>query len=66
MQITDHINFSGKNPLIGEPSDGRFVGMTSAYDAELQVAMRTAAEAEAFRSRKGLHVVLGPQLRDAG
>lgn len=43
MQITDHINFSGRNPLIGEASDERFVGMTSAYDAELAAAMRKAA-----------------------
>jgi purine-nucleoside phosphorylase len=43
MQITDHINYSGMNPLIGEESDRRFVGMTSAYDAELSIAMRNAA-----------------------
>lgn len=43
MQITDHINYSGMNPLIGEESDRRFVGMTSAYDADLGLAMRNAA-----------------------
>lgn len=43
MQITDHINYSGMNPLIGEDSDRRFVGMTSAYDADLSIAMRNAA-----------------------
>lgn len=43
MQITDHINYSGMNPLIGEESDGRFVGMTSAYDADLAGRMRAAA-----------------------
>lgn len=43
MQITDHINYSGMNPLIGEESDRRFVGMTSAYDADLALAMRNAA-----------------------
>lgn len=43
MQITDHINYSGMNPLIGEESDRRFVGMTSAYDADLSIAMRNAA-----------------------
>ncbi len=43
MQITDHINYSGMNPLIGEHGDQRFVGMTSAYDADLALKMRNAA-----------------------
>lgn len=43
MQITDHINYSGMNPLIGEESDKRFVGMTSAYDADMTLAMCNAA-----------------------
>jgi purine-nucleoside phosphorylase len=43
MQIRDHINYSGMNPLIGEESDKRFVGMTSAYDPDLTLAMRNAA-----------------------
>ncbi|MEK1926584.1 MAG: purine-nucleoside phosphorylase [Rhizobium giardinii] len=43
MQITDHINFSGASPLIGVESDDRFVGLTSAYDAELAERMRAAA-----------------------
>jgi purine-nucleoside phosphorylase len=43
MQITDHINYSGMNPLIGEHGDGRFVGMTSAYDDDLALKMRNAA-----------------------
>ncbi|MGK9052115.1 purine-nucleoside phosphorylase [Neorhizobium petrolearium] len=43
MQIADHINYSGMNPLIGESGDGRFVGMTSAYDADLALDMRNAA-----------------------
>jgi purine-nucleoside phosphorylase len=28
MLITDHINFANRNPLIGEGTDARFVGMT--------------------------------------
>jgi purine-nucleoside phosphorylase len=44
MQITDHINYSGMNPLVGEESDKRFVGMTNAYDAALSFKMRHAAE----------------------
>jgi hypothetical protein len=32
MLLSDHINFSGLNPLIGEPTDARFVPMTDAHD----------------------------------
>ena len=44
MMIEDHINYSGLNPLIGEASDARFVGMTAAYDAELRERLAAAAE----------------------
>jgi len=44
MRITDHINYSGYNPLIGEESDKRFVGMTQAYDKDLADRMERAAE----------------------
>lgn len=44
MLITDHINFSGSNPLFGEPSDSRFVGMSEAYDRPMSAAIRRAAE----------------------
>ncbi len=27
VMVTDHINFNGPSPLIGEPGDGRFVDM---------------------------------------
>lgn len=43
MLIDDHINYSGLNPLIGEPSDERFVGMTVAYDKKLRDAFIVAA-----------------------
>lgn len=43
MRISDHINYSGYNPLIGVDSDDRFVGMTSAYDAELAARMQESA-----------------------
>ena len=45
MLIEDHIAFSGVNPLIGEATDARFVGMTTAYDAELRAAFAAAARA---------------------
>ncbi|MDN2579664.1 purine-nucleoside phosphorylase [Aquibium sp. ELW1220] len=43
MLITDHINFSGSNPLFGEPTDRRFVGLTEAYDAGIRAALKAAA-----------------------
>ncbi|WP_375261189.1 purine-nucleoside phosphorylase [Palleronia sp.] len=43
MILSDHINFSGLNPLIGEPTDSRFVPMTDAYDPELRRRLRRAA-----------------------
>ncbi|QHQ36240.1 purine-nucleoside phosphorylase [Algicella marina] len=46
MRISDHINFSGRNPLIGEPSDSRFVNMTDAYDPTIAAALSEAAQAE--------------------
>lgn len=36
MLIADHINYNGLNPLIGEPTDRRFVNMTNAYDPALR------------------------------
>lgn len=36
MMIADHINYAGMNPLIGEPSDRRFVNMVNAYDPSLR------------------------------
>ncbi|AWN47770.1 purine-nucleoside phosphorylase [Methylobacterium terrae] len=41
--VTDHINLSGLNPLVGEPSDARFVPMVDAYDPALRAALRDAA-----------------------
>ncbi len=43
MLISDHINFSGTNPLIGEPSDARFVGLTEAYDRAICGRLKSAA-----------------------
>ena len=44
MLITDHINFSGTNPLIGETGDARFVDMTESCDPEIGARLRGAAE----------------------
>lgn len=41
--ISDHINFSGLNPLIGDQSDRRFVNLREAYDRRLRARFRQAA-----------------------
>ncbi|MBY5696056.1 purine-nucleoside phosphorylase [Rhizobium leguminosarum] len=56
MQITDHINYSGMNPLIGEESDHRFVGMTNAYDAGLAAAMQRAAAKLKIELAQGVYM----------
>lgn len=45
MCLSDHINFSGLNPLIGEPTDARFVPMKDAYDPEVRAGLHAAADA---------------------
>ena len=56
MLVTDHINFAGANPLIGEPTDARFVGMTGAYDASLRAGLLGAAEREGIRLATGVYM----------
>jgi purine-nucleoside phosphorylase len=61
MLITDHINFSGSNPLIGEQSDRRFVGLTEAYDGAIRAALERAAAAAGTDLHKGVYMWLsGP------
>lgn len=44
MLIEDHINFSGRNPLIGETTDERFVDITFPYDQAIRGSLVEAAE----------------------
>jgi purine-nucleoside phosphorylase len=55
MLLCDHINFSGLNPLIGEPTDARFVPMTDAHDPGLRAALRAAAAAEGVALPEGVY-----------
>lgn len=55
MLLADHINFSGLNPLIGEPTDARFVPMTEAHDPGLRAGLRAAAEAEDVALPEGVY-----------
>jgi purine-nucleoside phosphorylase len=54
--ITDHINFSGANPLIGERGEERFVSLTDAYDRSLAEAIRRAARSEAIDLAEGTYI----------
>jgi purine-nucleoside phosphorylase len=56
MMITDHINWSGLNPLIGEQSDARFVGMTTAYGPKIQARFRAIARREAITLHEGVYM----------
>ena len=56
MMITDHINWSGMNPLIGEESDARFVGMTAAYDGEMAAGFRACAERHGIALAEGVYM----------
>lgn len=55
MMISDHLNFSGTNPLIGEPTDARFVPMGDAYDAGLAATLRDAAADEGVPLHEGVY-----------
>lgn len=55
MCLSDHINFSGLNPLIGEPKDARFVPMTAAHDPGLRLMLHNAADAAGVDLRDGVY-----------
>lgn len=55
MLVADHINFSGLNPLIGEPTDARFVPMTGAYDSAMRNDLAAAAKAEGIALGAGVY-----------
>jgi purine-nucleoside phosphorylase len=56
VAITDHINFSGTNPLIGYPSDDRFVPLTRAYDPELLATLKRAAKEAGVTLHEGVYM----------
>jgi purine-nucleoside phosphorylase len=64
MIMRDHINLTGRNPLIGPNADEigpRFPDMTEAWSPRLRTALKTAAAAEGVDMREGVYVGLsGP------
>lgn len=58
MLISDHINLSGDNPLIGPNLDAfgpRFPDMSDLYTASLRLAIKQAAEKEGIALREGVY-----------
>ena len=56
MLITDHIAWSGTNPLIGVEGDGRFVSMVDAYDPGLADLARGAARTAGIALADGVYM----------
>jgi purine-nucleoside phosphorylase len=55
MMLTDHINYSGMNPLIGQHGDENFVPMTNAYDPGLRKQLLAAAKKEKVPLKQGVY-----------
>ncbi len=56
VAITDHINFSGSNPLFGHRGDDRFVPLNAAYDPALLASLKDIAKARGVRLREGVYM----------
>ncbi len=64
MAITDHINFSGVNPLVGPNDDRfgpRFLDVSEAWNRTLTQKMQKCAEAQSIKLHEGTYLMaLGP------
>ena len=62
--MADHINFTGRNPVVGTEPDGiafRFFSMKDAYDPELRALARAVAGREGIPLQEGVYLgLLGP------
>ncbi len=56
MLITDHINFAGTSPLIGESAPTRFVDLVDAYDPEYRAQLREAARQQGVTLNEGVYM----------
>ena len=64
MAISDHLNLTGRSPLIGANADSigpRFPDMTEVWDADLRRRLHAAADAEGVALADGVYAcLLGP------
>ncbi len=56
MLITDHINFSGTHPLMGEEGNERFVALGDAYDPELRARLLAVAADLGLTLHQGVYM----------
>jgi inosine/guanosine/xanthosine phosphorylase family protein len=65
MVISDHLNLTGRTPLLGPNADAigpRFQDLTDAWSPRLREALRAAGAAESVRLEEGVYAgLLGPQ-----
>ena len=65
MVISDHLNLTGRTPLLGPNSDRigpRFQDLTDAWSPRLRAALRAAGDAERVALEEGIYAgLLGPQ-----
>lgn len=64
MRITDHLNLTGRTPLVGDVGralGARFPDMTTAYDADLGHVLASAAKKHGIALAEGVYAgLLGP------
>ena len=62
--MSDHINFTGRNPIVGTEPDGiafRFFSMKDAYDPELRAVAHRVALERGVAVQEGVYLgLLGP------
>lgn len=55
MMIIDHVNWSGRNPLIGHVHETGFIDLTAAYDPTLCNVLRTIAVDQGIALAEGVY-----------
>jgi purine-nucleoside phosphorylase len=61
VALGDHLNLSGGNPLLRDHTEGRFVSLTDAYDADLRATLQKAARKTGITVPEGVYAWLsGP------
>jgi len=56
MVIADHIDWSGRNPLIGQSGDARFVDLSDAYHAGLRARLAQVGAAQGMALAEGVYM----------